>query len=178
MSGLSGSLSALTLSPRSETGFLDGSPRVSPNISPHFIRRKNLPAIQQHNIRNQLTVPLEDAPPIPFNDSNAFRITTHHDLKFPNEQVILDRHSSCPSVHSPFINSLSKAHTLPQLSPAPPPHATHDIIPPSYDQLRFTTDYENATIVPDCVETRVISAKRNPYISKPNLVKTSLQDAR
>lgn len=30
----------------------------------------------------------------------------------------------------------------------------------------------------DCVETRVISAKRNPYISKPNLVKTSLQDAR
>lgn len=61
---------------------------------------------------------------------------------------MLDRHQSCPSVHSPFVNSLSKAHTLPQLSPSLPTPSVHDIIPPPYDQLRFTTDYENASIVP------------------------------
>lgn len=43
-----------------------------------------------YSIRNQLTVPLEDAPPIPFNESNAFRIAHH------GEKILTISFSSWP----------------------------------------------------------------------------------
>jgi hypothetical protein len=72
-----------------------------------------------------------------------------------HESLNLDQTSS-PSVHCPFMNSLSvkgpaivhSSAATTTTSPTATEDEQQDIIPPSYEQLRFTTDYENASIVP------------------------------